>query len=150
MTMPHGDGTQTCRNENTLKARMQTFRITFEWFLMCLISWNCGRNSTKCFVTTTSTTVLTTTIMYQLNCNGNNPGTTPTSQLCDISKRYKRLWIYKRNYSDTSIKMNKVRSFERFHRFLISKNWKQKRQQEQRSSTPKNKNPEQIAYNPVI
>ena len=65
--------------------------------------------------------------MYQLNCNGNNPGTTPTSQLCDISKRYKMLGIYKRNYSDTSIKMNKVRSFERFDRFLINKNWKQKK-----------------------
>ena len=60
------------------------------------------------------------------------------------------LGIYKRNYSDTSAKMNKVRSFERFDRFLINKNWKQKRQQEQRNSNLKNKNPEQIAYNPVI
>ena len=30
MTLPYGDGTQTCRNENTEKARMKTFTITFE------------------------------------------------------------------------------------------------------------------------
>ena len=43
--------------------------------------------------------------------------------------------------SDTFVKKNKVRSSARFRRFLISKNWKQKIQQEQRSYTLKEKNP---------
>ena len=39
-------------NENTYKARMPISRITFEWSLICLISWSCRMNLTNCFART--------------------------------------------------------------------------------------------------
>ena len=54
-----GMALQTCcgvlswrSNENTYKARMPIFRITFEWSFMCLISLTCRMNFTKCFAKT--------------------------------------------------------------------------------------------------